>query len=218
MKNILPIVVLSIALIACNGKSSETTTDSPTETVEATTSSLAYQRAFTKITWTAYKTTAKIGVSGTFKDFEVSTPVESGSVTELLNGLNANIAVTSVFSDNVERDGKLKSIFFGSMAETESIVVDFKSVDGADTAGTINMTVAMNGVSKELAGNYTVENNKVVITSSLDLGDWDANSSVKALNEACDDLHKGEDGVSKLWPTVDVTIESTLKEVSNEDI
>lgn len=218
MKNILPIVVLSIALIACNGKSSETATDSPTETVEVTTSSFAYQRAFTKITWTAYKTTAKIGVSGTFKDFEVITPVESGSVTELLNGLNANIAVTSVFSDNEERDGKLKSIFFGSMAETESIVVDFKSLDGTDTAGTINMTVAMNGVSKELAGNYTVENNKVVITSSLDLGDWDANSSVNALNEACDDLHKGEDGVSKLWPTVDVTIESTLKEASNENI
>ena len=218
MKNILPIVVLSIALIACNGKSTETTTDSNTEAVEATSSSFAYQRAFTKITWTAYKTTTKIGVSGTFKDFEVSTQVESGSVTELLNGLNANIAVTSVFSDNEERDGKLKSIFFGSMAETEAIVVDFKSVNGTDTAGTINVTVAMNGVSKELAGNYTVENNKVIITSSLDLGDWDASSSVDALNEACDDLHKGEDGVSKLWPTVDVTIESTLKEVSNENI
>jgi len=67
MKKVLLISLFGLLISACN---SNTNTESG-ETTETTADSVQfyeYQRAFTKLTWTAYKTTAKIGVNGSFDE------------------------------------------------------------------------------------------------------------------------------------------------------
>lgn len=196
-----------------NKQSTETTTN--TDSTVVTQQFYEYQRAFTKLQWTAYKTTAKVGVSGSFKDFTVNPGVSYGTVSTLLDQLEFSIPVSSTNSENEERDGKIVASFFGSMMNTENITGKFTSVAGNDSAGTIRILIHMNDIGYEVEGAYVADGNKLTVTTSLHLGDWKAEPSVAALNKVCDDLHKGEDGISKLWPEVDIVIESSLKPVSN---
>ncbi|MFT5512441.1 MAG: polyisoprenoid-binding protein YceI [Bacteroidia bacterium] len=216
MKNVFILSILAFSLSACNSntKTQDTDQNAGDTTVQAQ-QFYEYQRAFTKLTWTAYKTTARVGVSGSFDAFEITPGVSYGTVPALLDQLEFTIPVASTNSANEERDGKLVATFFGSMMNTENITGKFTSVAGNDTTGTIRILIKMNDIEYEVEGAYLADGNKVGIKASLHLGDWKAEPSVGALNKVCDDLHKGEDGVSKLWPDVDITIESSLKPVAN---
>lgn len=215
MKNLSFLLLAALFFSSCsNSNQHDESTDTTTETVAST--SYEYQRAFTKITWTAYKTMAKVGVSGSFNEFNVTPGSDSSSIKGMLNQLQFSIPVATTNSNNEERDQKLVATFFGSMMNTENIEGSFANVQGNDSAGTMGIIIKMNDVSHEITGNYMVENNKIKITADMHLGDWKAESSVDALNKVCEDLHTGEDGVSKLWPDVALEIESTLREVTHE--
>ncbi len=208
MKNLFLLSLSLIVLSACSTekKQDESSTENTTPAV-----SYEYQRAFTSLKWTAYKTTARIGVSGTFDEFEITPGKNTNTVKGLLDQLTFDIPVSTTNSENEERDGKIMTTFFGTMMNTQSITGSFKEVVGSDSAGMIKININMNDVDHTIEGTYTVINNKVEINASLKLADWSAEPNVQALNDVCEDLHKGEDGVSKLWPDVDLTIESTLK-------
>jgi len=73
----------------------------------------------TDIRFTAYKTTDKVPVGGTFQEIELSytageTPMET------LNGLEFTIPVSSLFTNDPTkvRDPKIIEFFFEKMAET----------------------------------------------------------------------------------------------------
>ncbi|MFT5723445.1 MAG: polyisoprenoid-binding protein YceI [Bacteroidia bacterium] len=216
MKNLIALTFAVVLFTACsNNKSAKESSSEGASTEIVTPQFYEYQRAFTKLTWTAYKTTAKLGVSGTFNTFEIAPGVSYGTLTTLMDHLEFTIPVASTNSENEERDGKIVATFFGSMMATENITGLFTSVAGNDSAGTVQIKVKMNDIEHEIEGTYTATGNKVIIKTSLHLGDWKAEPSISALNEVCNDLHKGEDGVSKLWPDVDIVIESSLKPVSN---
>lgn len=210
---LLPVLAMMFASCSPNKQSAETTSDA--DSTIATEQFYEYQRAFTKLKWTAYKTTARVGVSGSFNDFTVEPGVSYGTISTLLDQLEFIIPVSSTNSENEERDGKIVASFFGSMMNTENITGKFTSITGNDSAGSVRILVNMNDIGYEVDGKYVADGNKLTVTTSLHLGDWKAEPSVAALNKVCDDLHKGEDGVSKLWPDVDIVIESSLKPVSN---
>lgn len=216
MKNVILLSLLAFGLSACNSNtqsndSDQTAADSTVQDQQF----YEYQRAFTKLTWTAYKTTAKVAVSGTFNDFNVTPGVSYGTISALLDQLEFAIPVSSTNSENEERDGKLVATFFGTMMNTEQVTGKFTSVAGNDSAGTVRIMIKMNDIEYEVDGAYSTDGNKLSVMAGLHLGDWKAEPNVSALNKVCDDLHKGDDGVSKLWPNVDITIESSLKPVSN---
>ena len=96
------------------------------------------------INWTGYKTTSKIPVKGEFKIVEVSNIKEATTAVESLNGTKFSIPVSSIFSGDDERDGKLKQLFFGVMDATVSLTGTVNLKD--DGTGTVNLS--MNGVSK----------------------------------------------------------------------
>jgi hypothetical protein len=62
----------------------------------------------------------------------------------------------------------------------------------------------MNDVTKEIATEYTYENKLFSITSTINLVEFGGENAIAAINEACYDLHKGKDGVSKTWELVDI--------------
>ncbi|MCB9246027.1 MAG: YceI family protein [Flavobacteriales bacterium] len=206
MKKFILVVATAIALASCSSKNGKT--ESETESSECT---YSVQPAYTTLEWTAFKTMAKLGVKGTFKDIAVTAGSEAGSVTELLNGLHFELNTGSTWTDNPERDGKIVQHFFGVLAEPTLISGDILRVEGTDSAGTAVIRVRLNGMEQEVSGSYVLLDTKLELKAALDVVNWEAQKGIDSLNQVCYDLHKGEDGISKLWPNVDVVVTSTLK-------
>ena len=160
------------------------------------------------VNWTGYKTTSKIPVKGQFKTVEISNSKEAGNATEALNGIQFNLPVSSLFSGDDERDGKLKQLFFGVMDATTSLTGTLNL--GANSKGTINLK--MNGISKEIPITYVVSDQIVQLEGSLDIiNDFGAQVAMESLSKACFELHKGPDLVSKTWSEVAIDAAVYLK-------
>ncbi|WP_196886711.1 YceI family protein [Aureivirga sp. CE67] len=162
----------------------------------------------TKITWTAYKTTEKKPVSGTFKEITISNNNKATNVREALNGAHFSIPVSSIYSKDSIRDSKLQKFFFNVMENTELLSGDI-TVEN-DSMGYI--ALKMNGMSEKLPFHYVAENkDNAELHATLDLNKWNAQAAVEALNKACFDLHKGADGVSKTWSEVTIKASTSIK-------
>ncbi len=201
-------LAFSLTMLSCN------TTETETNKVEEKNDDIQichfnYQPETTVIKWTAFKTTAKKGVSGKFDNFEVLVPNDGNEfMIQSLNSATVSIPVNSVNSDNPERDKKIDSLFFGAMDQTEIISVLVKSI----TEESAVVEITMNGKSVDYDGQITVENETVKFHTTINLDDFEAQPAVESLNTACKDLHTGDDGVSKLWSEVDIDVETTLKQ------
>ncbi len=64
----------------------------------------------------------------------------------------------------------------------------------------------MNDISNDVEYDYTLKNDTLFLSTHLDLYNWKGEKALKSLNKECYELHAGLDGISKLWPDVDVTI------------
>ncbi len=154
----------------------------------------------TDVRFTAYKTTDKVPVGGTFQEIELSytageTPMET------LDGLGFSIPVSSLFTNDPTkvRDPKIIEFFFEKMAETQSITGTFTFKDDKSCA----VQLSMNGMSTELPMEYEItDDNHVNFSGVMDLTQWNALDALASLNEACKVLHTGSDGVSKTWEDV----------------
>jgi len=163
----------------------------------------------TTLNWVAYKTTDKIPVKGQFKSFSISNPKKGVSVLDALNGLEFNIPISSLHTNDTLRDGKLKKFFFGNMLDTSEIKGTLHM--DKETSGSAEIT--MNGISQTLPFTYKINDEKATIEAVLDLNNWKAQSAIEAINIACNDLHKGADGISKTWSEVRIeVITSFLKQ------
>ncbi|WP_237274993.1 YceI family protein [Tenacibaculum ovolyticum] len=165
------------------------------------------QDADNKINWTAYKTTEKLPVNGQFQKVTITSNGESNTLKEAINNAEFSIPVSSVFTKDTSRDFKIKKLFFGIMDKTE--LLSGKLVLENDSIGFSDIT--MNGVTKKLPFKYTISGKVFNLTGSLKITDWNAQKALTSLNEACKDLHKGADGVSKTWDEVAINITSTFK-------
>ena len=162
----------------------------------------------TTVNWTAYKTTDKTAVSGKFiiEKFEN----KSGATpTEALNNLEFSIPVSSIFSKDEVRDGKIVEFFFGAMLDTELLRGTIKF----DANNQCYASITMNGVTYDLPLKFTVEDERRVnLKGVMELKNWDALGAIASLSKVCFDLHKGADGVSKTWTDVAIEITTFLRE------
>ncbi len=165
------------------------------------------QDADNKINWTAYKTTEKLPVNGHFQKINITSNGEGNTLKEAINNAEFSIPVSSIFTKDTSRDFKIKKFFFGIMDKTE--LLSGKLVLENDSIGYSDLT--MNGVTKKLPFKYSINGKVFNLTGSLKITDWSAEKALTSLNEACKDLHKGTDGVSKTWDDVALNITSTFK-------
>lgn len=202
MKKILLIslfILSTFSIISCgDDKKKEKDTSQKTYSIEPLS---------TTINWIAYKTTSKVPVKGQFTKFSIENTKNGNSVKEALDGLKFSIPVSSLFTKDTIRDGKLKKFFFGSMENTTEIKGTLHFVN--DTAGTADIT--MNGISQVLPITYVIDGQMVSIEAVMNLDNWKAQAAIEALNLVCLDLHKGEDGISKTWSDVKIEVVSYLK-------
>lgn len=203
MKNLsllsLLLFVLIIGTTSCKESKKEKNKDTVKEySVESKT---------TTINWIAYKTTGKVPVKGQFTKLNIENIQKGSSALEALNGLKFSIPVSSIFTKDSIRDGKLKKFFFGTLKNTSTITGTISMNN--ETSGSVELT--MNGISQNLPITYVISDQMVTIEALMDLDNWKAQLAIEALNIACKDLHSGEDGIPKTWSEVKIEIATYLK-------
>lgn len=150
--------------------------------------------------WTAYKTTDKVPVRGTFTDIKVTNSKPSSDAVTAIKGMEFEIPVSSIYSKDTIRDAKLNLFFFNVMENTASLKGKFK--DLSDNKGVLELK--MNGMSKDLNFDYVRNQDTIMIEARMDLNVWEAGEALESLNKACEVLHTGADGVSKTWDEVQI--------------
>lgn len=207
MKRITSIaVVLFVALQLTSCKNDKKETVKTTEKKEA---SVAFDLSKAKHTigWVGYKTTDKVGVKGQFQKIEITSNGKGNTVKEAINNAEFAVPVSSIFSGDSSRDFKLKKFLFGVMSDTKILSGTFKIEN--DSLGSV--ALKMNGITKDLPFKYSVEGKKFTMSTTMDIHNWNAQAAVESLNEACKDLHKGADGVTKTWSEVAINASATFE-------
>lgn len=197
MKNIfaiLLIVGLSTQLISCK---KEVKADQEAETSKP---ELSYQvsEKGSSLVWTAYKTSDKVPVKGTFTTVSITEKKVAADAKGALEGMSFEIPVGSISTNDTLRDGKLEKFFFAVMKNSMTL----KGTFNVKTEDSGNLNISMNGLTKELPFSYEIKQDTIHVSATMDLNNWEAQSAVESLNEACKVLHTGPDGVSKTWSEV----------------
>ena len=200
------------SLTACGGGQQSAPTGEEMTGPESTSCTYTYTEGSIAAQWTAYKTTERVGVSGTFDTIRVEGVQAAGSANEAFAGAGFSIPVSSINSSNPDRDRKIMESFFGTMTQTDVLSGKVLSISDSDCSVLINM----NGVADTCLFNLTQNDTMVSLSGVLELANWSALKSVDALNKVCFDLHKGADGVSKLWPDVKLEITAGITKVCDQ--
>lgn len=200
--NIIYLGLITFTFASCGGGEAETT--APTDSVEVCTYS--YDSSSTILTWTAFKLTEKIGVSGTFDEINVVANDTATDMFSVLACAKFDIPVATLNSQDPVRDPRVKRAFFGNMIETPSITGYMMSLNATEAT----MSITMNGVSKVYTGDVSVEGESITVTTTIDILDFEAQLSLDSLSVACAEKHTGPDGVNKFWSTVDIAVKTTL--------
>ncbi|CAM1372419.1 YceI family protein [Tenacibaculum xiamenense] len=195
-----------IQITSCK-KEANNTTEQKEVTVEKKQAAFSLQNAENTISWTAYKTTDKVPVKGHFKKVNITSGGEGDTAKEAINNAEFSVPVSSIFTNDSSRDFKIRKFFFGVMDKTE--LLSGKLVLENDSIG--NTDITMNGVTKNLPFNYTLNGKTFNLKATMKIGDWKAEKALDSLNTVCKDLHKGADGVSKTWDDVAIEITTVFK-------
>ena len=187
------ITIISITLFSCGKekKQEEKPVMEVSHSIDADKSS---------VQWTGYKTTDKVAVNGTFKEINILKMNSGSTAAASLEGLEFEIPVSSIYSKDTIRDGKLKRLFFGVMENTLSLKGKFSIKD----ASSGQIAISMNGLTKELPFTYEMSKDTILINAKMDLNIWETQNALASIHEACLELHTGADGVSKTWDEVGI--------------
>ena len=198
----------TVLLTACGGgeENSDETADESNESAEAA-CTYSYDEGTTVLTWTAFKLTERVGVNGTFDEINVTANDGAEDMYEVLSGATFEIPVATVNSQDPVRDPKIRDFFFGNMAETSNISGSMVSMSAS--GGTVSIT--MNGVAVEYDGEVKTEDETITFLTTINITDFQAQTALDSLGEACAEKHTGEDGVRKFWTDVDIAVKTTLK-------
>lgn len=186
------VAVLSTQFIACKKEAEQS------KEAEKTAVQYAADEKGSSLQWTAYKTSDRVPVKGTFNKVQIVNRVKGEDAKGALDGLGFEIPVSSIMTNDTIRDGKLQRFFFAVMDNSLTLKGDFK----VESEGSGKLNLSMNGMSRELPFTYQVDQDTIRLDATMDLNDWGAQTALESLNEACKELHTGPDGVSKTWNDV----------------
>ncbi len=164
------------------------------------------KKAKNNINFTAYKTTEKVPVKGLFKTVEILKAGDGKSIKEAINGVEFKVPISGIETNDSSRNFKIQKFFFDVMENTFQLTG--KLVLENDTKGYAEFT--MNGITEKLPFDYTIEGKTFSLNTVMDINKWNGQKAVASLNEACKELHKGADGISKTWSKVAISIVSTF--------
>lgn len=193
--------VLSFLIVSCNSSDKKKKGQQESQKVMQKAQSYTIDTSGLSLIWTAYKFTDKLGVSGTFDSIVFDTKNNSGPIEKLLKEAEMTIPTAFVNSANEIRDPKLRIAFF-KVFNTDTIKGKILYAENGNGA----LELKMNNLTNDVEYTYHLENDTLFLNTHFDLMQWNGEAALKSLNKECYDLHKGVDGISKLWPDVAVSI------------
>lgn len=194
------------AMLSCGGsEEADTDNDEDGEDV-AENCTYTYDPSSTVLTWTAFKTSEKLAVDGSFDQMTVTTK-ESNDMFAVFAGAAFEIPVNSLNTQDPVRDGKLKSSFFGNLNETEMITGTIVSLNKTTAA----VKITMNAITVEYEGAVTVDGETITMEIVMDIMDFEGGIAMDSLSLVCAEKHTGEDGTNKFWSDVSIAAKTTLK-------
>ncbi len=211
-KNIFGALALAALLASCGGEvKQETTTEVELPKEEAAEVCMYSFQDSAEVMWIAYKYTEKTGVKGVFEDVSVTNTGTGASISDVLMYATIQINTASSNSGDPTRDPKIKDTFFGALIDGQTIAGEITSVTGDNSFGHLEAIISMNGQTHPVLGEYSLKNSAFELKFELSVDTWSASDALNALNEVCEDLHKGADGKSILWPDVTVYVNTVIE-------
>jgi len=159
-----------------------------------------------KVKWEAFKTPSKVAVEGQFQKIELKGETQGKSILEIVKTAKFKIDASTVESKNSERDKKIAQFFFSSMKGGSLITGQVSET----TPETLSVNVSMNGVTKAIPMTYTFLNGNFRAVGVMDILDFAMAGQLKALTDACHELHKG-----KTWSDVNIELWAKFKKKCN---
>ncbi len=156
------------------------------------------------IQWKAFKTPSKVGVSGKLPKFTLKGKNQGNSIKEISQQISLDIDTSRVDTGNPSRDKKIAKFFFEQM-KTQSIKAKVKQIKSKK----MTLIIQMNGIEKTVPMNYQMTKNKIKAQGFIDILDFGASKSLKAINKACRALHSG-----KTWSDVNIDLNIRFKPCS----
>ena len=169
-----------------------------------------YDPSQTKLEWTAFKFTEKTGVKGSFDTIVVTGTKSSDSILHSISGAKFSISPANINSNVPDRDAKIKEFFFNYPKNNKPITGTFIEIQGKDI-GKATLVLNLNGITKRIPFDFKIDKDTIIASGEIDIIDFGLNQGLSKLNDVCTDLHKGSDGISKLWPNISLKIESKFK-------
>ena len=158
----------------------------------------------TKVSWNAYKTTDKIMVAGYFDSLTTDrTGMTYRTIKEFVNGIKFSINSSSSLSGDVARDMSVRDYFFNLFTENFEINGTLEVV----SQKLITAHLDIYGVDTRVPLSYNISEGILFMKGSVSLNEIGAINAYNSIHEKCIDLHRGPDGISKTWDTVDIIIE-----------
>ena len=103
---------------------------------------------------------------------------------------------------------RIRDHFFGELLSKDTLSGKIVKIDSAE----VEVELSMNKISKNVVLKIEQKDNEYLLTGAINVLDWKAEKGLKGINDACKDLHKGADGISKTWADVNLYISTILKE------
>lgn len=163
------------------------------------------------LTWTGYKFTEKMGVSGSFDLVSFKQNVKSASLSELVKSVKFEVDTASINSGMPVRDKKLALYLFGAMAVPGAITGKVKSFDLKVKSA--SAVITMNRVSLAVPFQVMDDGKTLTFKGEVDMLKFKMNKSVQQIAAACKDLHTGSDGKSKTWSVVGLEITAPYQKI-----
>ena len=165
------------------------------------------------VTWKAYKTLAKLGVSGQFTGVKYTPHQKEGkNFRDLFVGSTVSIDLSKIDTHNEGRDKTLVQYFFAKLKEgsIQGKIVDIqadKTTDGKRAyRGVVTVDITMNQKTLRIPMRYHYKEGNFNAEGNIDLFDFDAQNALATINKSCYDLHKG-----KTWSDVTIGFSTTVK-------
>lgn len=203
-KSILGLILLGSLLSSCTN---ETKTNSKQEEKTKKNCYLTIDEKQSKLNWTAFKTTDKLAVNGSFDQFNIHSNSTNEDITDLIKSTKFTINTSSINSGNEGRDAKLVEFFFGTLTDSETITGKVEYVK----ENNVIFKLSFNGQTMSVPFEYNFLHKNLTIKGVIDVNKFHGKKAIDKLNEACNDKHKGKDGISKTWPEVLVAFTTKIE-------
>lgn len=169
-----------------------------------------YDGSHTVLTWTACKFTSRTAVSGNFPDVRVTNTAPNTLAAATLQNARFSIFEQTMLSNCLLRDSNVYNRFLRKLEVPTDISGQVVSVSGTNDTGCMKVLLTINQVTDSVSMTYSLKNTTLTAKASVDLARFHTENAFDSLAVTCGKFHTGSDGLSKVWSTVDISVQTVF--------